>query len=75
MSSWAKEKCYELDFGGLLGKAKAVRRPSFEAWEGLCYFMPRTLDGEIAFAICLRDDDAQRLIADKEFLEMGAYIG
>ncbi|EMC95515.1 hypothetical protein BAUCODRAFT_544077 [Baudoinia panamericana UAMH 10762] len=29
MSSWAKEKCYDFDFGLTLGKAEAVRRPRF----------------------------------------------
>lgn len=67
MSSWAKEKCYELDFGGLLGKAEAVRRPQFEAWESLGYFMPKRLDGEIAVALCLRKEDMERLKVDSRF--------
>ncbi|KAF2481080.1 putative trichothecene 3-O-acetyltransferase, partial [Neohortaea acidophila] len=71
MSSWAKENCYAFDFGGLLGKASAVRRPAFPAWEGLCYFMPKTLAGDIAFAVCLRDEDAERLIVEEEFGEFG----
>jgi len=37
--------------------------------------MPRTLDGEIAVAICLRDEDMKRLGADEEFAKYGRYIG
>jgi hypothetical protein len=61
ISSWAKENCAQLDFG--FGRPVAVRRPRFTegAREGLVYFLPKTLDGEIAVAICLRHDDMERL--------------
>ncbi|KAF2112576.1 transferase family-domain-containing protein [Lophiotrema nucula] len=75
MSSWAKEKCYEFDFGGVLQKPEAVRRPNFEGWEGLAYFMPRRLDGEIAVALNLRNDDLERLRLDEEFGKYGRYVG
>jgi trichothecene 3-O-acetyltransferase len=55
-----------------LGKPEAVRRPQFEPVESL---MPRTLDGEIAVAICLRDKDMERLRAGEEFAKYGMYIG
>lgn len=71
MSSWAKEKCYSLNFGGLLGKSIAVRRPGFEAWEGLGYFIPKSLDGEIVVALCLRGEDMENLKADSEFGKFG----
>lgn len=74
-SSWAKLDCYELDFNLGLGKPEAVRRPQFEPVESLIYLMPRTLDGEIAVAICLRDEDIERLRADEEFTKYGRYIG
>ena len=74
-SSWAKLDCYELDFNLGLGKPEAVRRPQFEPVESLIYLMPRTLDGEIAVAICLRDEDMERLRADEEFAKYGRYIG
>lgn len=74
-SSWAKLDCYELDFNLGLGKPEAVRRPQFEPVESLIYSMPRTLDGEIAVAICLRDEDMERLRADEEFAKYGRYIG
>ncbi|CAF9918046.1 MAG: hypothetical protein ALECFALPRED_000500 [Alectoria fallacina] len=75
LSSWAKLDCYELDFNLGLGKPEAVRRPQFEPVESLIYLMPRTLDGEIAVGICLRDGDMERLKADEEFAKYGRYIG
>lgn len=75
LSSWAKEKCYDLDFG--FGKPVAVRRPQFivGAREGLVYFLPKRSDGEIVVGICLREDDMKRLKDDKEFIKFGMYIG
>lgn len=72
LSSWAKENTYELDFGPLLGKAEAVRRPTFAAWESLVYLMPKKPDGEIAAALCLRKEDTERL---KQGLEYGRFVG
>lgn len=75
LSSWAKLDCYELDFGLGLGKPEVVRRPRFDPVESLIYLMPKTLDGEIAVAVCLRDEDMERLKADEEFAKYGRYIG
>jgi hypothetical protein len=75
LSSWAKVDCYQLDFNLGLGKPEAVRRPQFVPVESLIYLMPRTLDGEIAVAICLRDEDMDRLRADEEFAKYARYIG
>ncbi|MCJ1464393.1 hypothetical protein MMC07_003006 [Pseudocyphellaria aurata] len=74
-SSWAKLNCYELDFGLRLGTPESVRRPRFNPCESLIYLMPRTLEGEISLAICLRDDDLERLRADEEFAKYGTFIG
>lgn len=75
LSSWAKERCYEFDFG--FGKPRAVRRPSFVdgAREGLVYFLPKTREGDIAVGVCLRDEDLGRLRRDTEFGRFGTYIG
>lgn len=75
LSSWAKEKCYDLEFG--FGKPVAVRRPQFiiGAREGLVYFLPKKSDGEIVVGICLREDDMERLKDDKEFIKFGVHIG
>lgn len=69
MSSWAKEDCYDYDFGGLLGKPVAVRRPNFPGWEGLAYTMPKSRDGEIAVALCLRREDLEALKRDHLFCQ------
>lgn len=75
LSSWTKARCYELDFGGILGKPEAVRRPSFKAWEGLVYLMPTSPNGEMAVAVCLRGEDMMRLRNDEEFARFASYIG
>jgi trichothecene 3-O-acetyltransferase len=77
LSSWAKEKLYDLDFGPLLGRPEAVRRPRFEhgAREGLVYFLPKGRDKSIVVAICLRGEDMDRLRTDKEFLDWATWIG
>ncbi|KAI9856191.1 MAG: hypothetical protein M1813_009208 [Trichoglossum hirsutum] len=74
LSSWAQLDCYGLDFNLGLGKPEAVRRPQFDPVESLIYLMPRTLDGEIAVAICLRDEDMERLRRDEEFEKYAKYI-
>lgn len=73
--SWAKLSCYELDFHLGLGRPEAVRRPQFAPFESLIYPMPRALDGEVAVAVCVRDEDMERLRADEAFAMYGRYIG
>jgi trichothecene 3-O-acetyltransferase len=75
LSSWAKVDCFELDFGLGLGNPEAVRRPRFDPVESLLYLMPKTPDGEIAVAVCLRDEDMERLKLDEQFARYGSYIG
>ena len=75
LSSWAKVDCYHLGFNLGLGKAEAVRRPQFEPVESLIYFMPRAPDGEIAVAVCLQDEDMERLKADEHFTTYARYVG
>ena len=75
LSSWARIKCYDHDFNMGLGKPESVRRPRFMPVESLLYFMPRSPQGEMAVAICLRDEDWCRIRADEEFLKYATYIG
>ncbi|THX40970.1 hypothetical protein D6D10_03084 [Aureobasidium pullulans] len=75
LSSWSKEACCAFNFGGVLGKADAVRRPAFKAWEGLVYFMPKDSDGSLAVALCLRGEDFARLRNDSVFSEYFTYVG
>lgn len=75
LSSWAKEKCYSLDFG--FGLPVAVRRPRFTegSRDGLVYFLPKSLDGEIVVGICLTCEDMERLRTDKAFVMFGTFLG
>ncbi|KAH8656241.1 putative trichothecene 3-O-acetyltransferase [Tricladium varicosporioides] len=73
-SSWAKLDCYELDFGLELGMPECVRRPQLIPVESLGYLMPKDREGGIAVAICLRDDDMERLRGDEEFLKYGEFV-
>nr|A0A4V1DXC4.1 RecName: Full=O-acetyltransferase dmxR13; AltName: Full=Dimeric xanthone biosynthesis cluster protein R13 [Cryptosporiopsis sp. 8999]QCL09104.1 DmxR13 [Cryptosporiopsis sp. 8999] len=75
VSSWAKLDSYELDFGLGLGKPEGVRRPQFQPLESLGFLMPKTQDGEIAFALCLMEEDMKRLRADEEFTKYGVFVG
>lgn len=77
LSSWAKEKLYELDFGPCLGQPETVRRPRFMdgAREGLVYFLPKGRDGSIVVGICLREEDMERLRLDSEVLRWSRWIG
>lgn len=77
LSSWAKEELNGLDFGSVLGKPEAIRRPSFGpgSREGLVYFLPRGLDGSIVVGICLKGEDMERLKMDAEVKKYAAYIG
>lgn len=75
LSSWARENFYELDFNLGLGKPESVRRPKFFPVESLIYIIPKRPDGELVVAICLRDEDMERLRVDEEFAKYGKYIG
>jgi trichothecene 3-O-acetyltransferase len=75
LSSWARENFYELDFNLGLGKPESVRRPRFFPVESLMYIIPKRLDGQLVVAICLRDEDMERLRVDEEFGKYGKYVG
>jgi hypothetical protein len=65
-SSWVKMGAYDYDFGGILGRAEAVRRTRSHVTEGLGYLMPRTREGEVGFVICLSEVDLAALRKDEE---------
>lgn len=75
LSSWPKTDCYGLDFNLRLGFPEAVRRPRFAPLQSFVYFMPRACDGEIAVAICLREEDMERLKVDEEFVKYARHHG
>ncbi|KAJ6256872.1 hypothetical protein Dda_8742 [Drechslerella dactyloides] len=74
LSSWAKLPCYEFDFGMRIGMPEVVRRPQFTPVESLMYLMPRRPDGEFVLALCLREDDMERLVADPEFNKYCRFV-
>ncbi|KAF1983384.1 putative trichothecene 3-O-acetyltransferase [Aulographum hederae CBS 113979] len=75
LSSWAKVDCYSLDFGLEIGKPESVRRPRFTPFESLLYLMPRSREGMIGAAICLREEDMERLRGDGEFTKLAEFVG
>lgn len=77
VSSWAKERLYDVDFGPWLGRAEAVRRPRFRegAREGLVYLLPRAPDGEVVVGVCLVEEDMARLRASPELRRRARWIG
>jgi hypothetical protein len=77
LSSWAKEKAYDIDFGPDLGRPDSVRTPRFArgAREGLVYFLPKTGQGSIVVGLCLGQDDMLALSKDELMLQYTIYKG
>lgn len=74
-SSWARLACYKFNFNLGLGLPESVRRPRYAGVESLMYLMPIDRSRGIDAAICLRDDDLERLRGDREFREYADWIG
>ncbi|KAF1919354.1 transferase family-domain-containing protein [Ampelomyces quisqualis] len=75
LSSWSKVPAYDWDFGLGLGSAVAVRRPGFLPVESLMYIMPKDRDGSTVVAMCLREEDVERLHQDEEWTCFVEYVG
>lgn len=75
LSSWTKVPAYKWDFGFGLGPPVAVRRPRFVPVESLMYLMPKSRQGSIAVAMCLREDDLTCLMRDDEWKRIARYVG
>ncbi|KAG8420769.1 hypothetical protein J3458_002697 [Metarhizium acridum] len=75
LSSWAGVSLYDLDFNLGLGRPEAVRRPRFFPVESLMYIMPKSPRGDMAVAMCIRDEDWQRLKEDEEWGKFVEFIG
>lgn len=76
LSSFAGLGLNDIDFGDALGgKPLFTKRPRFAPIEGLLYFMPRTANGDVDVAVCLRSEDIETLRNDEEFLKYGSYVG
>lgn len=66
----------QTDFGTVLGgRPLFSKRQRFSPCEGLMYLMPKTMEGDIDVACCLRAEDIQRLRDDGKFLEYAQYVG
>ncbi|PNH38058.1 hypothetical protein VD0004_g8742 [Verticillium dahliae] len=75
LSSWAGVDSYALAFGLGLGLPVSVRRPRFTLVESLIYLLPRSTDGSVGVAICLLEEDMERLKADAEWNELADFVG
>ena len=66
----------QTDFGAVLGgKPLFSKRPRFTPLESLIYLMPKTSDGDIDVACCLRAEDIESLRNDEKFSEFAQCIG
>ena len=75
VSSYANIKCCELSFGPLLGRPEAARRPRMPAWPSLCYMMPKARSGDIAVALCVGEEDTEKLRKDEVLKGYADYLG
>lgn len=75
LSSWAKVRAYDWDFGFGLGQPEAVRRPGFMPVESLMYIMPKDRRGDVPVWMCLREDDLERLNENKEWTTFATNLG
>ncbi|CRK18088.1 hypothetical protein BN1723_011490 [Verticillium longisporum] len=75
LSSWAGVDSYALAFGLGLGLPVSVRRPRFTLVESLIYLLPRSTDGSVGVAICLLEEDMERLKADAGWNELADFVG
>lgn len=73
-SSWAGQGLYQQSFGKL-GNPHIAKRHRFKPMEGLIYFMPKTDAGDIDVAVCLREEDIDRLRVDDILTKYGKYVG
>ena len=64
LSSWTKEKAYDVDLGPSLGMADAIRNPGFIERAREAYLLPKERNEDIVVGICLREDDMVQLRGD-----------
>ena len=65
-SSIAQSDIYNVNFGKL-GKPALFRRPNFIPRTTTAAMLPKTLDGDTDFLVCLSEEDLEKLKADVEW--------
>jgi len=75
ISSGAGLEIYQVDFGSTFGVPEWVRRPRWDSAEGVIYLMPKTREGDVDAAICLNEQDWERMRRDIVWNKFTEYIG
>ncbi|KAJ4413606.1 hypothetical protein N0V82_008428 [Gnomoniopsis sp. IMI 355080] len=75
ISSWSALGVGLVEFGKTLGYPAFAKRPRFDPMESIIYLMPKTLEGHVDVACCLKDEDIKTLQNDADFEKYGRYIG
>lgn len=75
LSSWSALGASTAEFGKVLGRPAFAKRPRLFPVESLLFFMPKTLEGHIDVACCLKSTDIDSLRDDVEFCKYSRYIG
>ncbi|ORY68371.1 trichothecene 3-O-acetyltransferase [Pseudomassariella vexata] len=75
ISSYANVKCCEWDFGPILGRPEAGRRPKMGASLGWAYMMPKSRNGDLAVGICISEGDVESLRVDGVFGNYAEFVG
>lgn len=76
ISSFSGLGLNQTDFGVVLGGSPLFsKRPRFTPLESLMYFMPKTSEGNVDVACCLRTEDIGNLRRDEKFLKYAEYVG
>jgi hypothetical protein len=75
ISSKARLAVFYVDFGHYLGFPEFVRQPQRATTEGVIYLMPKSRGDDVDAALCLSNDDWERLDRDKTWSEFLGCIG
>lgn len=75
LSSYANIGCCQTSFGPVLGMPEAARRPRMAPWPSLLYLMPKDKEGDIAVAVCLREDELMMIRRDEAWSAFADYMG
>jgi trichothecene 3-O-acetyltransferase len=76
VSSYANLRPREHDWGQVLGgKPLAARRPDMSPWPSLLNIMPRDLDGVVAVAVCLAEEEVEWLRRDEVLGQYAEVVG